>query len=158
MQLVTAQYFPVVYYASALWINCLDYVSLKRLQSAHYRAIRAALRIRDIRSKSRNELDQLSARATPMQWSYYTLASTVIKLFVLSDTNVANLLRDVAYINDRIPHKARFIDNSRYKIGRQSLPNRIGHIFSKIKFDWINYTSDHALRVNLKKEFFTYQT
>ncbi len=158
LQLVTAQYFPVVYYASPLWINCLDYVSIKRLQSAHYRAIRAALRVRDVRSKSRLELDALSSRATPTQWSNYTIASTVIKLFMFSDTNIANCLREAAYINDRMPRKARFMDGSKYKVGRQSIINRIGTIFSKISFDWIAPMSDHMLRINLKHEFFSNPT
>jgi hypothetical protein len=120
---------PLVPQIAPSWIKCLDYASMKRLTSAHYRALRAALRIRDIRSKNRLELDFLSSRATPAQWSNYTLASTIIKLFTVSDTNIAVHLREVAYINDRLPYRARFIDRSRHKIGRQSISNRIGHLF-----------------------------
>ncbi len=154
LQLVTTQYFPVIFYSSPLWTNCLDWASLKRLNSAHYRAIRAALRIRDVRSKSRKVLDELSSRATPSQWLNYSLASTVIRLYTFSDTNIAATLRDSSYINDRLPLRAKFFDRSKYKIGRQSLQNRIGQLFAKISFDWLNPLSCDALRINLKKEFF----
>jgi hypothetical protein len=96
------------------------------------------------------------ASATPTQWSNYTLASTVIKLFAISDTNVTAHLREVAYINDRMPYRAGFMNRFNYKIRRQSISNRIRHLFSKITFDWVSPISDHMLRVNLKLEFFTH--
>ncbi len=154
LHLVTSQYFPVVFYSSSIWAGCLDYSSIKRLNSAHYRAIRAALRIRDIRSKSRKELDELSSRATLTQWLNYSLASTVIQLYNFSDFNAADKLRESAYINDRMPMKVRFFDTSKLKIGQQSLQNCIGHLFSKMSFDWITPLSNDALRVKLKNEFF----
>ncbi len=154
LQLVTTQYFPIVFYSAPLWAGCLDYSSMRRLNSAHYRAIRAALRIHEIRSKSRKQLDEISSRATPMQWLNYSLASTVIRLYNFSDSNIAVKLRESAYVNDRMPLKARFFDRSKLKIGRQSLQNRVGHLFSKISFDWVTPLSNDALRMNLKKEFF----
>ncbi len=153
LQLVTSQYMPVVFYAAPLWIGSINADSWRRLNSAHYRAIRAALQTR-IRQHSRDELDALSRRASPSQWARYIVASTVIKLFNNSDSNIADVIRRNAYINDRMPLKAKFIDKSRLKIGRQSLPNRIGPIFSKISFDWINPLSDDTLRRHLKHEFF----
>ena len=51
----------------------------------------------------------------------------------------------------------KFIDKSRLKIGRQSLPYRIGPIFAKMSFDWIRTNlSDDTLRRKLKSEFFRY--
>lgn len=154
LQLVTSQYMSLVFYAAPLWIGNLSSLSWKRLNSAHYRALRAALR--DFRKKKkRKDLDKISKRATPVQWSRYIVASTVIKLYTSSDTNIAELLRSNAYVNDRMPRKARFSDRSRLKIGRQSLQNRIGPLFSHITFDWIRPLSDDQLRVLLKSEFMT---
>ena len=50
----------------------------------------------------------------------------------------------------------KFIDKSRLKVGKQSVMNRIGPIFSKLDYDWIGVTSDDAVRINLKKRFFKY--
>jgi hypothetical protein len=78
-------------------------------------------------------------------------------MFNSSDTEMGQLLRRSVYINDRNPGKGRFIDKSRLKIGRQSLPHRIGPTFAKMSFDWVGFEgSDDALRRNLKKEFFKY--
>jgi hypothetical protein len=51
-------------------------------------------------------------RATPFKWGNYYIASTVIRLYNTSDTRIADRLRSAAYINDRLPHGARFIDES----------------------------------------------
>ena len=155
IKLVTSQYLPIVFYSSPLWTGCLDSNSWKRLNSAHYRAIRAALHIPTYLKKPRTEIDEISGRATPAQWARYSLASTVITLYTSSDTNIAIHLRQSAYVNDRMPFRAKFIDYSRLKIGRQSLPNRIGPLFSKISFNWMTPMSKDLLRINLKSEFFT---
>jgi hypothetical protein len=156
LRLVTTQYFSILYYACPLWIGSLDSKCWRRLNSAHYRVIRAALGI--FRSDmSRSELDKLSKRATPLEWSKYSITSTVIKLFNNSDTNIAILLRDSVYVNDRKPKKGKFLDKSRLKVGKQSLPYRIGPIFANLSFDWIDFhLSDDTLRRLLKQEFFTY--
>ena len=72
------------------------------------------------------------------------------------DSKLIALLLSSAYINDRQPGKAKFIDNSRLKIGKQSIINRIGPIFSKLDYNWIGSISDDAVRINLKKRFFKY--
>jgi hypothetical protein len=154
LRLVTTQYHPVIFYGSPLWIGCLDAKSWKRINSGHYRAIRAALK--DYKKRKRSLVDADAKRATPAEWSRYTMASTVIKLFNSSDTNIAKAIRESSYINDRLPRKAKFMDHSRLKVGRQSIYNRIGSILNKISFDWIIEMSDDVLRRQLKKEFFSY--
>jgi hypothetical protein len=153
LQLVTSQYFGIVYYASPVWMGSLKATNWRRLNTSHYRAIRSALK--DFRKrKKRSELDEESKRATPLEWSKYCIASTVIKLYNRSDTRIGELLRTSAYVNDRLPYKAKFLDTSRMKIGRQSLPSRIGPLFANISFNWIDpLISDDFLRQHLKKEF-----
>jgi len=137
---------------------CADYIYIyifKRLESQHYRAVRAA--VRDFkRSIPRAMLDIISKRAPPRQWSNYTTASTAMWLYNTSDTRLAIDLRASAYVNDRRLAVAKFCDASRGKIGRQALRNRLNHI-NVITFDWIkdNIFKDY-LRVNLKKQFFFY--
>jgi hypothetical protein len=70
---------------------------------------------------------------------------------------IAHALRYSVHINDRMPGRGRFMDRSRLKVGRQSLPNRIGPLFAKISFDWAGISlSDNALRRLLKSKFFKY--
>jgi hypothetical protein len=91
------------------------------------------------------------------RWASYSVASTVIKLFNGSDTDIGNFLRETVYINDRLPGRGKFIDKSRLRIGRQSLPYRIGPIFSKLDFDWVAISaSEDTLRRCLKPRFFKY--
>jgi hypothetical protein len=105
----------------------------------------------------RDELDKLSKRATPVEWANYSIAATVIKLFNSSDCNIANALRSSVYINDRTPGRGKFIDRSRLKIGRQSLPYRIGPLFSRIDFNWAGIQlSEDSIRRSLKRLFFNY--
>ncbi len=63
-------------------------------------------------------------------------------------------IRDAAYINDRMPGIAKFIDKSRLKIGVQTITNRIGAIFSAKKF--IGMEDDDKLRRQLKETFFKF--
>jgi len=83
----------------------------------------------------RETQDILSGRATPTQRAKCTVSSTAIKMMREGTTPLAEKLRQRAYINDRCPGRTTFIDRSKLKIGRQSLPNRLD-FFREIKFDW----------------------
>ena len=50
--------------------------------------------------------------------AHYAIASTTIKLFNTSDTNIARALCDSVYVYDRLLGNGKFIDKSRLKIGR----------------------------------------
>ena len=77
-------------------------------------------------------------------------------IFSKSDTNIATQIRDAAYINDRMPGIAKFIDKSRLKVGKQTITNRIGPIFSATKFSWIGMEDEDNLRRKLKVTLFKY--
>lgn len=156
LKLVTSQYFSIVFYCCQVWIGCLTSSNWRRINSAHYRALRAVYG--DYKCKiKRTELDKASRRATPSEWANFSTASTVIKLFNSSDTEIGCFLRESVYINDRQPGRGKFIDKSRLKVGRQALPYRIGPIFAKIGFDWVGIAStDDTIRRRLKAQFFRY--
>jgi hypothetical protein len=156
LKLVTSQYNSIVFYCSPVWIGSLTSTSWRRINSAHYRALRAVFG--DFKNQiKRSELDKMSKRATPTEWAQYSIASTVIKLYNTSDTNIGQALRNSVYINDRLPGRGKFIDQSRLRIGKQALPNRIGPTFSRMNFDWVGYSlSDDSLRRKLKKQYFKY--
>ncbi len=71
------------------------------------------------------------------------------------DANIANTMRSSTYNNDRTSQKAKLLNKSRLKIGRQSIQNRIGLLFAHISIDWICPLADKNLRVLLKIEILT---
>ncbi len=80
-----------LYKIKMVWIANLDAVSWKKLNSAHYRALRTVLG--DFRRQmSRIEIDSATKRATTFEWANYSVASTVIRLYNQSNTRIANEL------------------------------------------------------------------
>jgi hypothetical protein len=145
IKLVSSQYFSIIFHNAPLWIGSLDAASWKKLNSVHYRALRMLLG--DFRNvMKRDEIDSITKRATPIEWANYCITSTVIWLYNQSYTRIANELRSAAYVNDRLPYRARFIDKSKLQIGRQAIKNRIGNLFSRISFNWIGELSDEIIR------------
>ncbi len=155
LRLVTSQFLSIIYYASPVWIGSMTSQDWKRLNSTHYAAMRMV--IGDyMRNLSRTDIDNMTKRATPAEWAKYSITSTVIKLYNESQTNIAQIIRNSAYVNDRLPRRAKFIDRSRLKIGRQTIIHRIGPFFSHLDFDWIGLPCKDSLRRKLKKQFFRY--
>jgi len=152
LQVVTSQYFGTCYYASPVWLNDqISHHSWKRLNSQHYRAIRAA--VKDVKRRiPRVMLNIISKRATPRQWADYSIANAAINLINTSNTRIADELRANIYINDRLPRRGSFIDKSAYRVGRQSLTNRL-QCLKKIDFDWIGIQNPDLIRKSLKKTF-----
>jgi len=153
LKVVTSQYFGLAYYASPVWMTPdIPCQSWKKLNSLHYRAIRAA--VRDLKQEiSRPMLDTISQRATPAQWARYTVASTAIHLVNNSTTRLAKDLKNKMYINDRMPQRCRFFNSARTKIGKQCFINRLDCVNS-LNFNWLGDYSDDYIRINLKRQFF----
>jgi len=97
-------------------------------------------------------LDIIGKRAIPRQWAQYSIASYTIKAYNKGTTPLSKKLKQMGYINDRCPKRARYFDASRLKIGRQDLSNHLD--FLNLKFNWIGDFSDDYIRTKLKKEFF----
>jgi len=158
LRLITAFYFSMVYYGSAIWMTPnLKSKNWKLLEAAHYRVMRIA--VEDYpRKLSRTLIDNLCERATPRQWSSYITASSVIK--IIERNSPAWLCKDLKssmYVNERRIKRPTFHDRSRHKIGKQCLKNRLTSIFKCVDLDWhgLNLGND-TLRVGLKKSFFPY--
>jgi hypothetical protein len=155
LRLVTSQFMLIIFYASPVWISNLTFKDWKHLNSTHYAALRIV--IGDyMKTMSRADIDHQTKRATPSEWARYSITSTVIKLYNESETTITKLLRSTAYVNDRLPRRAKFIDKSRLKIGRQTILHRIGPLFASLTFDWIGMPCRDSLRRKLKKQFFKY--
>jgi len=122
------------------------------LNSLHYCALRTGVRDHYY-NWTKNDLNSFFCRATPLQWMKYSCSKLAINLFNDADgPPMSTPLRSKAYINDRNPGKAIFIDSSQSRIGRHCLANRLSFM-RDIKFDWTQGIEDNSLRVNLKKTF-----
>lgn len=159
LQIVTAQYYSLLYYCAPVWLNESTPAKLRNLiNSAHYRPLRIA-RYDYGHRLSKSELSKSCERATPMEWVRYLLASQVIKIvtnrepFYLYNDIIKNI-----YTTRRKPLIGNFFDNSKGKIGKQKLGNRL-KFMAKINWDWIDtaMTKDR-LRIRLKDTYFGYRT
>jgi len=113
----TAQLYSILYYGSVVWLN--------NMRSIHYRILRVG--IKDYKQKvSKNRIDKACKRATPEMWSKYAAGSLVIK--ITRDRGPLNLyagLMENFYTEPRRPNHGRYFDNSRGKIGKHRLQNRM---------------------------------
>jgi len=84
----------------------------------------------------------------------YSNAKIAIQLMNLGDNGprISKKLKESCYVNDRKPRRGIFMDDSKRKIGRNALHNRL-QCMKKVSFDWIGGIDKHALRVKLKKTF-----
>ncbi len=55
------------------------------------------------------------------------------------------------YFERRKSGRLRFFDNSKTKLGFQSIDNRLTSVFAELDFDHYPHITDHSLRINLKK-------
>jgi len=154
LKVMTCQFYSSVYYGCETWLNnTTSFNDLRKLNSLHYRALRIATR--DFkRTNRRSELDTLG-RARPSVWTKYLTASRVIKTANLGlPVRLSAYLNENSYVERRRPGRIKYFDNSRSKIGRQTLNNRAGQCVNDVDFDWKcdNLTNDR-LRLCLKKCF-----
>lgn len=150
---VTSFYFSVLFYGCEIWLHRhLSFHLKKKLRSAHYRALRLVYG----KEKSRDDLDKMSGRANPDEWSYYVLGKLLAKM-VNSAQPVRLLTRTLmnSYYERRQENRMFFYDDSSRMIGRQILCNRLQMIARRMNFGWIGMKDD-PLRINLKKSFFSY--
>jgi hypothetical protein len=137
MRVLTSQFFSKVYYGSPIWLNSLLENDLKRVERIHYRALRVG--IYDFKNKvSRDLLDHDFKRATPREWSNYSVAQEMIRIFVSKcPSSLFTRLEPQGYLINR-PTRMRFYDASRTRIGHQCFENKVSRISTKLTFDWFS--------------------
>jgi hypothetical protein len=125
-------------------------MDIRKLNGLHYRLLRIA--VCDWKTKiSRSDLDNLG-RVRPTTWAKYATASTVIK--ILRDREPRRLfhhLQQTLYYERRQYNIIKFFDDSKYRLGRQCIGNRLKHIFDAITESFKLNETDDAIRVKLKR-------
>jgi hypothetical protein len=155
LQVITSHYYSRLYYSSEVWYHSLNAKLKEKLIPMHYYPLRLALG--DLqRQNSNHKISILSKRAPPFQFNNYKVAKMVIK--ITNSTEPFILFHELlsrAVIERRSPQKPWFLDMSRKRIGRQSLPNRVSTISKQMNFPWLDVEfSKDRLRRLLKQAFF----
>jgi len=153
-QVTTSLLYSVLFYGCEIWLHKhLSFYLKRKVRSVHYKA----LRIIYGKNRSRDELDQMSERATPDEWSDFVVAKQFIN--IVRTGQPRRLYSDLisqSFIERRSPNMLLVYDTSLKKIGCQAFPNRLNVISRCIKFPWLSSISKDQIRINLKKTFFGY--
>lgn len=103
-KIITTHLFGMMYYASVVWLSELStYKTIRILESIHYKGLRTA--IKDYYMLlSRDRLNDIFQRATPLKWMKYATAKAAINMLQQDSEGppIASILRSKLYINDRI--------------------------------------------------------
>jgi hypothetical protein len=151
LTVLTSQYYGTCYYASQAWLgNHTKKSDIRKLNGTHYRLLRVA--IRDWKNNvPRCELDKLG-RAKPSLWGKYAVANCVIKIIRdQAPTRLRWHIEQTMYSERRHPNIVKFYDNSRLRIGRHAVGNRLKEIFDEINEPITFLETNCSLRQKLKR-------
>ena len=138
IQLVTSNYFSILYYNSEIWhIPSLTQNLKKNLLTASAAALKMCVSNYDS-TMSFKTLHSITNRAEPNNIMQYKHAITLYKVInnPITTMNFISLFFNQNF-NERNPHM-NFTDNSRFKIGKNLLSNRLLIINNKIESQWLN--------------------
>ena len=139
LQLLTANYYSVLYYNSEIWhIPSLSHQLKKNLMSASANPLKLCTKY--VENTSFLTLHAINKRATPDSMIKYKTSLQLYKLY--NDTTSSLEWQHLFFIqnfNDR-NQKANFFDASKYKIGKNLITNRLTVINNQIPLDWLNLT------------------
>jgi len=126
--------------------------NLKNLvNTAHYKVLRTALY--DFKKKiPRQELTKRCKQASHTEWGKYAQANFIMKcLQHNAPYHLANMIRKTLFVTRREPEIGQLFNNSKGKIGMQSIRNRLKFLDS-FNEPWIGgHISNNARRRLLKK-------
>ena len=156
--LVTSYLYSKLYYCGEVWLNVtinkIDWNRIERINRAAMRLIE-----QDYEHKIPEEkLYRESNRATPKEWSTYLEAKALFK--IMNNQDPEEIYTDIlclSYTEPRHSHRILLFDESKNKMGKNILANRIAQTSRRLKFDWFecNMTDDH-FRTNCKNTLFNY--
>jgi hypothetical protein len=153
VKVMTSQYYGTGYYTCQAWLGPHTRKSdLKKLEGMHYKLLRVT--VRDWKNRvSRSRLDEIG-RAKPSTWGNYAVASIIIK--TLRDKVPSRLhdhLTKTMYNTRRNNGIIHFYDDSRRKVGKQAVGNRLKEIFEQLNAPLTLHESNGSIRKMLKEAF-----
>ena len=137
LQLITSNYYSILYYNSEIWhIPSLSYQSKRYMLSASATPLKLCTKYDE--NVSFATLHNIHNRATPEKMIKYKMALQLHKIY--NDDTMSFEWQQMFFVqnfNER-NQIAKFIDLSRYKIGKNLITNRLNIINNKIPLNWLN--------------------
>ena len=152
LQLITSNYFSVLYYNSEIWhLPSLSNITKKQLLSASAQPLKMCTHNYD-QSISFITLHTLNNRATPDKMIKY---KTSLLLHKIVNNNEMSLEWQQLFFNQNFNqrnNRANFRDLSKYRIGKNLITNRLNILNNKIPYDWFN-ESIQSFKIKCKALF-----
>jgi len=143
-QVITSNYFSVLYYGSEVWYDSLSFKDKNPISPIHHFPLR--LIVRDFKHRfSRKQLSFLTKRLRPRISMIIKLQNALCQLSISVSLSIFFMkLMSNSAIEMRAPLRPRLFDSSRTKIGHQSFANPVGRVARKLQFHWLdgNLTKD----------------
>ena len=155
LQLLTSNFFSVLYYSSEVWhLGTLKSTIKRQLFCASSKALRVALHYPD-QSISYMELHKISNRATPLMFAKFKLALLLYKTF-----NEAIPINEWVTLNFNQINTSRQLTfkceaSNKYVVGKNVPSNRFSELNGMIPLDWLN-KSVVSFKILCKQKFLTY--
>ena len=152
---MTSFLFSKLFYGIEIWsYELLNYETKKKLDSFYYKSCR--LLIGDfLNEKSHDQIYKESQRATPKEISDFSLARTMLKANTDTLSPLHQMLTTNRYETQRRPGQFFYYNNSRIKIGKNCIYNRLSDVSKKINIQWTDKNYNDITN-KLKLTFFEY--
>ncbi len=151
-QLLTSNYYSVLYYNSEVWHMPSLHTSLKRqLLSASAAALKIMGHRQDIQI-SHEQLHLMNARATPIKLMTYKLSLQLYKSYNDNQQNETWLRLNFQQMFNNRTDTILIADESKNRIGKNIIINRLTILNGKVKLDWMNLSYD-AYKLKCKNLF-----
>ena len=156
LQLITSNFYSVLFYNSEVWhLNNLKYSDKQLLLSTSSKALKMAVHYRDPLI-SNNNVHLITKRATPEMYLSYKLSLLLYKTF-----NYCIPLDEWSHLNFKQTFGTRQEKfhvnlNSNLRVGMNALCNRFHFLNDKIPLDWLN-KSFLAYKIECNKIFLSYE-
>ena len=156
LQLVTSNYYSILYYNSEIWnVHSLKQFDKKLLLTASAKALKLATHFCDPMI-SYDNLHVTTNRATPSMYCDYKLSLLLYKTYNMQQPEEEWII--INFTQTLMSRQVFFHvnKNNRLRIGLNSLCNRFHYLNNKIPLEWLNYNY-LTYKMQCKKLFLTHK-
>ena len=151
-QLITSNFYSILYYNSEIWhLPKLNPLLKNHLLAASATALKICTPSFN-RSMSYITLHSINQRATPSQMMLYKHAILLFKIFNNQQPPHDWLELNFTQLTSRRQVNFECQNNANFKVGNNSLSNRLSTLNNKIPLNWLNQTIT-SFKLNCKNKF-----
>ena len=150
--LITSNFYSVLYYNAEIWLIPSLKLYLKNLLlSASARALKICPPYYSPMTSFVN-LQSLHGRATPAQFMIYKHSLLLFELYNNHKPSLDWLFLNLNQNFNTRETNFRVFNNSRYKVGKNKISERVIILNGKIPLDWLNHQKT-TFKINCKQKF-----